>query len=147
MAPRDLLLQSLKDLEAVEDVKVIAERNKIISLPKGRTSKDRNIKIVLPKSASEFDQSLKETDFGKILMFLTELKNTDLTEIEAFREGMRRQSSHIKKIAGGEVSIERLSYLEELYDDALEAVVKSVKKGEKTTTSNYPPPQFRGDST
>lgn len=117
LEPRDV---DPRQLDNVKNVTVIVDKNKLISLPKG-TSRDKNISIYLPPTVESFPKALKETMFGKMLMLLTAITDAENTEIAALQEGMKRQSQHIKDMAAGEVSAERITQITEIYDDLLSA--------------------------
>lgn len=127
LEPRDV---NPYQMEKAKNVPVVVDRNKLISLPKGVVSRDKNINIYLPPSLADFPPALKETLFGKIMMFLTAITDASNAEIAAFQEGMKRQSQHVKTMATGEVSLERMNQIEEIYDDLLTAA-KDTKKGDK----------------
>lgn len=138
-SPRDVYI---KDINQIPDKQIIVDKNKTISLPKGFWSKDKNINIYLPPSPDAFPEPLKKTEFGKILMLYTALKEVDNTELDAFKEGMKRQAEHIKSMAMGEVSIEKITQLDEYFQEALSAIKDSRKKDEPS--SGFSPPRFGG---
>ena len=132
ISPRDVDSKNLKELN---DVTVIVDKNKLISFPKGSLSSDKNINMYLPPSPDLFSDNLKQTEFGKMLMFWTSLKGADNALIDSLKEGMKIQSAHVKSLAGGEVSIEKMTQLEELFQEAL----KAVQDTKRDKSSGYPP--------
>jgi hypothetical protein len=139
ISPRDVLI---KDVKHIPDVKVIVDKNKLIPLSKGQGSRDKNVNIILPKDASHFPKQLKESMFGKWLMFLTELQNAENSELDAFKEGMARQSAHIKSMGAGELSVERMTQLTEYFDEVIKSIQEAKKK--EGETSGFTPPRFGG---
>jgi hypothetical protein len=138
-SPRDVYV---KDMTQIPDIDVIVEKNKTISIPKGAWSKDKNINIYLPPSADAFPEPLKNTEFGKMFMFWTALKDADNAELDAFKEGMRRQSAHIRSMGAGEISIEKITQLDEYFMEALDAIKDTKKKDEGA--GGFTPPRFGG---
>ena len=130
----------IKDIKQMPDVQVIVDKNKTITLPKGTWSKDKNINIYLPPSVDKFPEPLKKTEFGKILMLYTALKDADNGEIDAFKEGMKRQKAHIQAMGAGEISIKHLTQINELFQETLDSIRESKKKDENT--SGFSPPRF-----
>lgn len=137
MSPRDVLI---KDIKKIQDVKVIVDENKLLPLSKGQGSRDKNVHIYLPKDASHFPKQLKESMFGKWLMFLTELQNVENSELDAFKEGMKRSSAHIKAMGAGELSVERMTQLTEYFDEVIKSIQEAKKK--EGDTSGFNPPRF-----
>jgi len=136
-SPRDVYV---KDVTQIPEMDIIVDKNKTISIPKGFWSKDKNINIYLPPTPDKFPEPLKRTEFGKMLMFWTALKDADNAEIEAFKTGMSRQSEHIKKMGAGEISIERITQLDEMFQEALDAIKDTRKKDEGA--GGFAPPRF-----
>ena len=139
LSPRDINRENIKKLD-IEDVKVIVDKNKLISIPKGLWSKDKNINIYLPSKLSDFSTALKQTEFGKMLMFWTAIKNADNAEIDALQEGMKRQAAHIESIGAGELSVAKMQQIEEIYSDLLSAA----KESKKDKSSSYTSPNTYG---
>lgn len=137
MLPKDI---KPIDIDIVKTVDIIAYPHQIVDLPKGLLSRDRNVKLILAKNPDDYPESLKESQFGKLLMLHTAFKDADFNEIRAFKEGMKRQGQHIKSMGAGELSSERLVYLESQFEDYLDAVIKGMKKGEKSSSSTFTPP-------
>lgn len=131
LSPRDVMTKGLKELK---DVTVIVDKNKLLSLPKGVFSKDKNINLYLPPSIDKFPEPLKKTLFGKLLMFLTTITNAENAELDALQEGMKRQAAHIESLGMGELSKEKMTQLEEVYTDLLNAA-KDIKKDKTGYTS------------
>jgi hypothetical protein len=138
-SPRDVYV---KDMTQIPDIDIIVEKNKTISVPKGAWSKDKNINIYLPPSADAFPEPLKSTEFGKMLIFWTALKDANNSELDAFKEGMKRQSAHIKSMGAGEISVEKITQLDEFFMEALDAIKDTKKKDEGT--GGFTPPRFGG---
>lgn len=135
-SPRDV---NPHEIDKIKDVVVIVDKNKCISLPKsGDASRDKNINVYLPPNPSDFPEALKNNLFGKTMMLLTAITNAENTEIDAFKEGMKRQSAHIKAMATGEVSLERMTQVEEIYNDLLDAA-KEAKKDKFSSPGNVAP--------
>lgn len=138
-SPRDVYV---KDVKQILDIDVIVDKNKTISIPKGLWSKDKNINIYLPPSPDDFPEPLKKTEFGKILMLYTALKDADNAELEAFKTGMARQAEHIKSMGAGEISVERITQLDEMFQEALDAIKNTRKKDDGA--GGFTPPRFGG---
>jgi len=139
ISQRDILAKNIDDMKEVD---VITEKNKIVILPKGTWSGQKNINIHLPKNASDFPDGIKETEIGKTLMMLTEIKNAVNAEIESVQEGSKRKTEILKRLGGGELSREHLIIIQELQKDLIKMAV-DVRK-DKTTTS-YPPVHSPGN--
>lgn len=139
-SPRDVLI---RDLKLIPDIDVIVEKNKTIPIPKGLWSRDKNINIYLPATPDDFPEPLKQTEIGKMFMLWTALKNSDNGEIEAFKEGMKRQKAHIISMGAGEVSIEKITQLDEYFQEALDAIKDTKKKDE---SGGFAPPRFGGQA-
>jgi hypothetical protein len=133
-SPKDIYNDNLIE---IPDVEAVVDQNKIISLPKGTLSKDKNINIFLPATPDRFPDPLKQHEFGKMLMFWTSLKSADNALIDSLKEGMLRQTEHLKSLGGGEVSVEKMTQIHELFEDTLNAVKESKK--DKTSTTFTPP--------
>lgn len=138
-SPRDVYV---RDMTQIPDIDIIVEKNKTLSIPKGAWSRDKNINIYLPPSADDFPEPLKKTEFGKMFMFWTALKDADNAEIEAFKEGMKRQAEHIKSMGAGELSVEKITQLDEYFQEALNAIRDSKRKDDGVT--GFTPPRFGG---
>ena len=139
LSPRDI---NPHNVDNIKDIKVIVDKAKCITLPKGVWSRDKNINIYLPPSIEDFPKPLRETLFGKLLMLLTSITDASNAEITALQEGMKRQSAHIKSMATGEVSLEKMTQIEEIYSDLLEAS-KEGRRGDKFPSPGTmtPPPR------
>jgi hypothetical protein len=127
-------------IDTIEDVPVIVDKNKCIPFPKGSWSKDKNINIYLPPTPDDFPEPFKNNILGQALMLVTSIINSDNAEIDAFKEGMKRQMAHTRSMAAGEVSLERINQMEEIFSDLLDAA-KDSKKDNKFPTGgmNIPP--------
>jgi hypothetical protein len=77
-----------------------------------------------------------------MFMLWTALKNADNGEIEAFKEGMKRQKAHIISMGAGEISIEKITQLDEYFMEALDAIKDTKKKDEGA--GGFTPPRFGG---
>lgn len=134
--PIDLSLKTIKENKEIPNVKVIVGKLKESPVPSGRWSKDITIKFLLPDHASDFPEEFRETPLGKFMMFYTELINTEVTQIDAMKEGFERQTKHIIDMGWGEASVAKMNAMNELYKDMLESL-KEAKK-DKGTTFNMP---------
>ncbi len=141
-SPRDV---RIKDAKQISDVEVIVDKNHIVTLPKGTWSRDKNINIYLPPSPDKFPEPLKNHEFGKILMLYTALKDADNAEIDAFKEGMKRQKAHIISMGAGEISVEKINQIDELFQQSLDAIKESRKKDDGG--SGFAPPRFGSGGT
>ncbi len=133
VSQRDILA---KNIDKIKEVPVITEKNKIVSLPRGAWSSEKNINIHLPPSASDFPDAIKETEIGKALMLLTEIKNAVNSELATIKEGSRRKSEILNKLGDGELSREHLITIQELQKDLIK-MAADVRK-DKTSTTTYP---------
>ncbi len=102
--PQDLSVKTLKKIKKLEPVSVIVDKNKLLCFPKGTLSNEKDIYWGLPKNVDDFPENFGKTLLGKWLMLLTELKNFDNTEIQAYKERVERQTDHIKDIGMGEAT-------------------------------------------
>lgn len=125
--------------EKIKPVKVIVDKNKIISLPRGKWSAEKNINIYLPPTADDFPDDLKATPFGKMLQLYTEIINADNTTISSLLEGKKRSNTFIKEMAGGEATTEIIKIFKELLKDVGETV-KEAKGHTKSIASSFTPP-------
>lgn len=138
LTPRDV---NPHNIDAIQDVTVIVDRNKCIPLVKSNdASREKNINVYLPPNPDDFPEGLKNNLFGKSMMFLTAILNSDNAEISAYKEGMRRQVAHTKNMATGEVSLEQMNQFREIFEDLLDAALAS-KKDKFPTTSGINPPR------
>ena len=131
--PMDIGLEEKKKRIIPKKARVILGKGKKVDFPKGTLSGELNLSFGLPKHADDFPDAIKNTEFGKFLMFYTELTNATNNEIDALKEGFDRQSRHIKEMGFGEVSVERMDQMEGLFKDMLE-MVKDGKKDKVSTT-------------
>ena len=136
MSPRDI---NPHFIDKVKDVPIVVDKNKDIPLPKGVCSNDKNVIMVLPPTVEDFPPGLKETPFGKMLMFYTSITNASNAEVSALQEGMKRQEAHIKSMAAGEVSTERMTQMQEIFDDLLKSALQAKKDKFSSSGSLMPP--------
>jgi hypothetical protein len=120
--PKDITSDSLKTLKAE---KIIVDKGKLISLPRGTWSKEKNISIYLPIRAEDFPDALKQTEFGKMLMLFTEMKNSVNSEVDMVREGSRRKDDILKRIGDGELSGEILDANHELIKELIKMMAEN----------------------
>lgn len=135
MLPKDVSYD--KKESDVEEVSIIADRNKVLSFAKGTISKHRSVNIILPKTASDFHEAIKQTDLGRGLMIATEMQNAVNAEIRSLLEGHDRKDKVLEKLGHGEISKEFMTFLEEQYKDALRFSIdaKNKEKSSSTLTS------------
>ena len=117
-----------KNIKSIQREIAIIDKNKIISFPKGSLSRDKNLNMYLPPTASDFNDNIKNTEFGKILMWITELKNADNTVIDALKESNKRQAAIVKDLAFGEATIKKMKQLQTYQDDAINSITKGINK-------------------
>lgn len=123
----------------IENIKIIVDKNKTITCPKGTLSRKRNVNLYLPPKSSDLSHVFKDEFFGKVIMWATELRNLQNLEIDVLEEGRLRKDELLKKIGTGEISREFMKFTEELVKDALESAI-SIKdaKNKSTTTPLIP---------
>ncbi|MFW5793888.1 MAG: hypothetical protein ACOCV1_00160 [Bacillota bacterium] len=117
------------------ELKIVVPENKVISLPQGLLSKDRNIKIYLPIRAENMPESIKNTDFGKSLMFLTELKDYKSSVEKILREGSKRKDNLLQEIGDGELSSEFLNSIKGLVIKDIKELIRD-KKGNSSNITD-----------
>lgn len=113
-SPRDLNKRLLKEKEKLENVKIVVDSNKIISLPTGTMSGFRNVKVLLPPNPEDFPDQMKDTLFGQALMKLTEQINNSNVEAKIIREGSNRKTKLLTELGDGEISEEFLERQKEI---------------------------------
>lgn len=138
LMPKDINLYNIKKNKKIVPIKFIVDKNKTITLSRGTVSADKNIKFFLPKNASDFPKEFLETSLGKILSMYVELLNADNTVQVALLEGLERQRNYIKTMGHGEVSIEKMKQLEELFE-SIDKFYRDAKK-DKPASSPFLPP-------
>jgi hypothetical protein len=112
--PRDVDSRLLKDKTKIDNVKVVVDKNKVITLPKGTLSAYRTLKILLPPNPEDFSSELKRTHFGQHLMKITEEINTSNVEAKIVREGSDRKTKLLTELGDGEISEQFLDRQNEL---------------------------------
>lgn len=132
--PKDVDIKKYKKFDRIMPVKIVADKNKVVTLPKGTLSNNRNIKIILPPNPEDFPTSLKETEFGKLLMCMTEQINVNNVESAVIREGSDRKTNILTKSGDGEISIDYLQTQSELFTDAMKTVTEVKNKSTSTTS-------------
>jgi len=135
LAPKDIDTRITKELD---DVNVIIDKDKLISLPKGGVSKEKNIMVGLPPKAELLTPALKDTLIGKAIMWATEMDNYAKTQVEILREGINRRDDLHKEIGTGEASNKFLEFTKDLTLDWMENMIN---KNEKNKNIISPPIQ------
>ena len=120
------------NFDKMKEVKVVVDKNKIITLPKGTWSREKNINLYMPPSAEDFPDTLKHTEFGKMLMLWTEIQNAVNSELDMVKEGSRRKSEVLKRLGDGELSRENLITINEFQKDLVK-LATDVRTREKST--------------
>jgi fumarate reductase subunit C len=143
MMPKDVNIK-LKDKDLKEEI-IIADKNKIITYPKGTLSPDKNINIILPKHASDLHEAVKNSELGRALMMTIEIVNSANAEINSLLEGHKRKDEILERIGHAEVSKEHINLLDEFYRDTLKLAfdARSREKSPSSTTSSLPFPPRR----
>lgn len=119
-SPRDVDKKYFLENKKVENVKVVVDKNKIITLEKGTLSNFRTIKILLPPNAEDFGTELKLHPFGKIMMDLTESINSFNVESSMVRKGSNMKTKILERMGDGEISKEYMNSI----DDQTKELVK-----------------------
>ena len=104
-----------KDSIDQKPILIIAEPNKVIPYPKNGWSGEKNIIEILPNSAQDYISNLISN---------IEQKNAESHIINAQREGINRQASHLKDIGEGELSDVSLGLMKEFEGKLLKSQVK-----------------------
>jgi hypothetical protein len=133
MAPYDI---DLSKKEKIEDVNIIVDSGKLVSLPKGHPSKDKNFLIALPPKAEELSPIIKDTLVGKGIMFMTELDNLAKNQTDILREGIERRDALSKEYGTGEMSVKFLQFTQALVQDYMESVLIKSEKGKSSFPIN-----------
>jgi hypothetical protein len=130
--PKDVNVDKLE--KDVKSVKIVVDRNKYLSFPKGTLSKSRNISIGMPLTADHMHETVKDSIFGKGLMFAAELQNAANAEISSLLEGHSRKDDILKRIGPAEISKEFLNLITESYHDALKLALDAKNRDTKPST-------------
>lgn len=115
--PKDISDEFLLNKTEIENVKVVIDQNKIITLPAGTLSSYRDIKILLAPNAEDYSTELKSTIIGKYFMEMTENINNSNLETSIVREGSNRKTKMAKNMGDGEVSQQQIERFSELSDE------------------------------
>lgn len=125
-----------KDISKIKEVPVIVDKNKIITIPKGGWSNDKNIKIYLPPTASDFPDGVKDSEIGKALMWLTEMKNAINDELSMVKEGSVRKSEILKRLGDGELSRRHLTNIDEIEKDLIKLITTGLKAKDSMSSTS-----------
>lgn len=131
-----------KNFENIKEIKVVVDKNKIVTIPKGGDwSRQKNIMLLLPASASDFPDSLKSTPFGVSLMLMTEIQNAVNDELSSVKEGSTRKSEILKRLGDGELSREHIAAIDEIFKDVVRLSTEAKKEVKSSYSSvNMSPP-------
>jgi len=124
---REIIEYSARDLDEStkpEKHSIIIEPNKKLVFPKGELSNERDIVIVLPHDYNSLNEKFKNTDFGKAIGVLIELKNVENHVIQTMKESNKRKEDLMEEIAGGEISRTWMKKMQEIFQDAIETTLK-----------------------
>jgi len=127
-SPRDI---NYKLVDSIKDKTIYAQRNKIVSLSKGSWSGQKNINIILPPKSEDFPDGIKDSDIGKALMLLTEIKNSNEAEVAMLREGNDRMRNILPDIGDGELSAKHISKINVLFGDLVKIAAKGKEREER----------------
>jgi len=117
-SPRDIDVKAYAN-KMVENVKVVVDKDKIITLPKGTLSNFRTVKILLAPHPEDYSVDFKNNILGKSVMALTEVINTANIETSIVREGSDRKTNMLHKLGDGEITNELINRVFELNKDIL----------------------------
>ena len=140
--PRDVTDEELLQKTKLDNVVVVVDRNKVITLPQGTLSAYRDIKILLPPNAEDFSTELKQTLFGKVLMQLTEAIGAYNVDADVAREGSERKTKILKKLGDGEISEAHLEREEELIKQLIKNASSETKNTQNRPVGGFNPPNL-----
>jgi len=136
--PRDLNYENINDKKNIENVKVVIDKNKILTLPIGTLSSFRDVKILLAPNAEDYSSELKDTVFGKVIMAMTEAIGVENKETDIVREGSNRKSKLLEKLGDGEISEEYIDKIGEITREALKHAGDTKKESPQRSGFNPP---------
>lgn len=137
--PRDISDEVLAEKTEIDNVQVVIDKDKVITLPAGTLSSYRDIKILLAPNAEDYATELKTTLFGKYLMQMTEEINNNNLEIGIVREGSDRKTKMAKNMGDGEVSQTQIEKFEELAKEMVKIATNQDKKDNRPSSGFHPP--------
>ena len=138
-SPRDVSDELLLEKGEIENVKVVVDKDKIITLPCGTLSAYRDIKFLLAPHAEDYSTELKSTLLGKHLMEMTEEINNNNLETSIVREGSNRKTKMAKNMGDGEVSQTQIEKFEELAKEMIKIATQDKGQGNKPSSGFHPP--------
>ena len=140
--PRDIDDKLLLNKKEINNVKVVVNRNKIITLEKGTLSNYRTIKILLAPNAEDYPQELKLTPFGQMIMNLTEGINAFNLESHIVREGSSRKTKILTKLGDGEVSQEYMDAIDDQTKELAKRGTSENKNPQRPSGGGFSPPNM-----
>ncbi len=91
---------NLNKNQQINSQKIVAQRKKIVELPKGSFSNNESQRWILPETLDDFPRGLKETYFGKMLMVIVANANLEIEESNLVKMNMEAQSEILKEVKG-----------------------------------------------